>query len=164
MVRRSIYDTRRPEHPHLPIGHYERCPQVPALRPRHMESYLFHGHTTSTSPCISAAVVITTNTPPHYKPTHLIHRRDPHYWYQQFCWSPFLTWFDSRFLIWLDSIFFWFDKFSIIILIWLDSIVVLIRLDSIIISIRFDSRLTYLFSTRVTWMGITSSLLPHKQG
>ena len=27
--RRSIYDTRRPEHPHLPIHQYERCPRYP---------------------------------------------------------------------------------------------------------------------------------------
>ena len=27
MVRRSIYDTRRPEHPHSPIRQYEQSPQ-----------------------------------------------------------------------------------------------------------------------------------------
>ena len=32
--RRSIYETRRPEHPHSPIRQYERRPQVTASRPR----------------------------------------------------------------------------------------------------------------------------------
>ena len=38
MVRQSIYKTRRPEHPHLPIRQYERIPQGPPSRPCYMKS------------------------------------------------------------------------------------------------------------------------------
>ena len=37
-VRRSIYETRRPEHTHLPIRRYEQRPQGIPSRPRYMES------------------------------------------------------------------------------------------------------------------------------
>ena len=33
--RRSIYKTRWPEHPHLPICRYQQCPQGPSSRTRH---------------------------------------------------------------------------------------------------------------------------------
>ena len=36
MFRQSIYDTRRPEHPHSPILQYERRPQGPSSRPRYI--------------------------------------------------------------------------------------------------------------------------------
>ena len=56
----------------------------------------------------------------------------PRHWQQKFCWSHFSTWFDSRFLIWFDSI------------------VVSIWLESLVFSILFNSRITYLFLTQVT--------------
>ena len=37
--RRSIHDTRQPEHPHLPILRYERRPQGPSPRPRYTLLY-----------------------------------------------------------------------------------------------------------------------------
>ena len=35
-VRRSIYETRQPEHPHFPLRWYKWLPQGPASRPRYM--------------------------------------------------------------------------------------------------------------------------------
>ena len=68
--RRSIFDTRQPEHPHLPILRYERRPQGPATCPCYMEScpdtallYATAMSTsTSTNPCIAAIVTITAIT------------------------------------------------------------------------------------------------------
>ena len=69
-VRRSIFDTRQPEQPHLPILQYERRPQGPAPCPCYMEScpdtallYATAMSTsTSTNLCIAAIVTITAIT------------------------------------------------------------------------------------------------------
>ena len=42
-VRRSIYDTRRPEHPHSTIWKYKRRPQGPPTRPRYMHNLSLEG-------------------------------------------------------------------------------------------------------------------------
>ena len=79
-VRRSIYDTRLPEHPHSLIRQYKRCLQVPPSRPRYMEScpdtallYTTATYTvTSTTLCISADITITASTTPLcQEPAHL---------------------------------------------------------------------------------------------
>ena len=91
---RSIYQNRLPRHPHLPIHQYEQRPQGPSPCPRYMEYCPFHRHVTSrtttastdtsTALCISAVIVISTITPPRYEPVHLIFRREPHHWHQNF--------------------------------------------------------------------------------
>ena len=60
-VRRSIYDTRLPEHPHSLIRQYKRCLQVPPSRPRYMESCPDTAllYATAMTPCISVVVMIT---------------------------------------------------------------------------------------------------------
>ena len=40
MVRRSIYETRRHKHPHLPIRQYKRRPQGPSSWPRYTWGYV----------------------------------------------------------------------------------------------------------------------------
>ena len=40
MLRRSIYDTRQLEHPHLPIFEYKKCPRYPLIGP--VTTYYFN--------------------------------------------------------------------------------------------------------------------------
>ena len=144
MVGWYIYNTRRPEHPHLPICRYKWRPQGPAPQPHCMESCPYHGRATSTakstamatstSLCIYTAVTITVRTAPLYQdPTHCCIS------YPELalssssavpCWQPFPTEFDSNyFSVWLNLPVFRFDYthlfFYLIILncfsIWSDS-------------------------------------------
>ena len=46
--------------------------------------WLNNTHPTSADPCISVATAITMSTPPRYKPTHMILRRDPRHRHQYF--------------------------------------------------------------------------------
>ena len=50
MVRRSIYETTWPKHPHLPILQYKRRPQGPTLQPHYRRSFRRPTVTSSASP------------------------------------------------------------------------------------------------------------------
>ena len=102
---RSIYEIRLPEHPHLPILQWELRPQGPASRPRYVESCLdtallnAMSTSTSTAPCISAAVTITAITAPQrQEPAQCRIRYStiaPSSAFIVTCWQPFLAGFDS---------------------------------------------------------------------
>ena len=64
-IRRSIYKTRRPEHPHSPIRRYKQHPQVPASRPHYIKFFPQFGSMStyiSTSTALHNAT-IAANTP-----------------------------------------------------------------------------------------------------
>ena len=143
-VRRSIYETRRPEQPHSPIRRYKRRPQGPPSWTRYMEYWPFQGHATSTSmytstatstnPRVSAAVTIMAST--------TLLRQEPSHCRIRYLtlalssastvpfWQSFPTVFDSPIfnLIWLtcfrlDSNHLFFDLILLnVFSIWFDSI------------------------------------------
>ena len=124
MVRWSIYETRRPKHPHLQIRHYQWRVQGSASPPRYMESWQFHGNTMSTTASsttslamstglrISAVFRITARTALlSQDTTHSQIRYStiaPSSAFFVPCWHLLLNGLNSRFLIWLDSIVFRF--------------------------------------------------------
>ena len=57
-VRRSIYKTRHPEHPHLPILQYERVPQGPVPCPCYIESFLVTDQIYATATSISTVLAL----------------------------------------------------------------------------------------------------------
>ena len=147
--RSSIYKTIQPKHPHSPICWYKQHPQGTDLRSLYMEPC-----PTRPKLCLCLRLRLQLHASPlpsrspqsrnrcvKIPPTIASYIwRYPRHW-KQFCWSQFfdliqLTIFDLIRLNWG--------------FVWLDSIMVSIWLDSLVFSIRFDSRLTYLFSTRVT--------------
>ena len=144
-VRRSIYETRQPEHPRSPLLQHKWRPWWPPfLVPLHV---ILPGHSLTLwyryvyicvySPNISAVITITAITAPmRQEPAHSCIRYPtlaPSSASAVPCWQPFPNGFESL-------------VFSI----WFDSIVISIWLYSIAFPIRFDSHLTYLFSIRVT--------------
>ena len=132
----SIYNTRWPKHPHLPILWYKWLPHGPALWTHYMESWIGTDWTYTTSTSMSTVLEFPLTS---WFPWSLRCRVKSHQvsdasaiigigssalatisdltqfhlpcliWFD----SLFPTWFDVRFLIWFDL---WF-------LIWYDSII-----------------------------------------
>ena len=113
---RSIYETRRPDHPHLSILRYKWLPQGSTSRPHYMESW-------SAKDLWSTSTSTPMSTPLSSLPTlQFLHARHHHVnspstsriSYQtralsltsEFLrWPPFPTWFNLLFLTWFNSLF-----------------------------------------------------------